>query len=492
MRRFLPSLLLFLLPAFLRAANPPAFYRPDIEEAVRHFHLNQAQLLAWQDPDSLVKVYYLPRIIFMKYAATVERRYLDPFQSSIEKGLAIAEKLPSDKPERGVLLGELHLLRGIMRLTRKEYFSAGKDLKSACGYATDVHNRFPADTEHLKVLGAMEVGLSAVPKKLRWLGNLLCLRGDLKGGTAHLETSARSAALMREESAIVLAYIDRNLLDKSDEGRIRIEALCAAHTDCYPYRYLLALTHLDSRNADAALAILQQEEARYQDDSRVFRTPFWTFNKASALYYRADLPAAEKAFDQFLANYRGEAGIGDATFRLGMSKALAGDQVGAKTTFSKLASVEKKGWDADAYCYQLSIRYSQRNITPTEASLFRARNYFDGGYFRNALRELAPLESAPASLSVEDRSELWYREGRILQEMGEKESAKAAYGKCLLEKPGFNLWMKVYAHFYLGQLMQETGRPDLAKQLYNAALDFDNYYYQNGLEQRCKAALAAM
>jgi tetratricopeptide (TPR) repeat protein len=428
----------------------------------------------------------------MKYAATVERRYLDPFHSSIEKGIAIAEELPADTPDRGVLLGELHLLRGIMRLTRKEYFAAGKDLKAACGYATDVHAEFPDDVEHLKVMGAIEVGLSAVPGKLRWLGNLLCLRGDLKGGTAHLGKSSGEATLMREESTIILAYIDRNLMDRSEEGRKRIEALNASHPGCYPYRYLLALTYLDSRNADAALHILQQEETIYGDDTRIFRTPFWTFNKASALYYRADLPAAEKAFDDFLAAYRGEAGIGDATFRLGMAKALSGNQAGAKVTFGKLAQNEKKGWDADAYCYQLAMRYTQRSITPTEVLLFRSRNFFDGGYFQKALKELSMIGTAPAALSTEDRTELWYRQGRILQEMGEKESAKAAFGKCILEKPGFNLWMKVYAHFYLGQLMQETGRPDLAKKLYNAALGFDNFYYQNGLEQRCKAALASI
>jgi hypothetical protein len=470
----------------------PSFHRPAVEDAIRKFHLHDAQQLAWADTDSLVKVYYIPRILLIKYAATIERRYLEPFETSITKGIAIAEKLPNDTPDRGVLLAELHLLSGVMHLTRRDYFAAGKDLTKACGEVSETHSDFPDDPEHLKVLGTLEVGLSAVPKKLRWLGNLLCLHGDLPAGLAHLELNASSATLMREESEIILAYVEKSLLERGEESRERLAKLNSAHPGCYPYRYLLALAHLDARDADLALGILEREEVGFRKDSRVFNSPFWDYNRANALYYRLDLAGAKQGYEDFFTVYRGEAGYGEARFRLAMTKALAGDAAGARVLFAELASREKKGYDADAYFYQLAVRFQSRNLTDTESALFRARNLFDGGYFSRSLGELAPLGTRASVLSVEDRTELWYRQGRILQEMGEVAAAKEAYGKCLLEKPAFNLWMKVYAHFYLGQLMQQTGRPDLARQLYNAALGFDNYYYQNGLEQRCKASLAAM
>ena len=49
--------------------------------------------------------------------------------------------------------------------------------------------------------------------------------------------------------------------------------------------------------------------------------------------------------------------------------------------------------------------------------------------------------------------------------------------------------MKAYSHYYLGRLEEEGKRYDSAKREYQLALSFDNYDYQSGLEQRCKAAL---
>ena len=49
--------------------------------------------------------------------------------------------------------------------------------------------------------------------------------------------------------------------------------------------------------------------------------------------------------------------------------------------------------------------------------------------------------------------------------------------------------MKVYAHYYLGQLYEIDQSSDLAREQYETALSYDDYEYQSGLEQRTKAAL---
>ncbi len=126
---FFTVLLLF---AALPGMAKPSFHRPAVEDAVRHFHLNEAMSMAWKDPDSLVKVYYIPRILLIKYAATIERKYIEPFHLSVEKGIEIAESLPEDQVERGVLLSELHLLSGLMHLTRRDYFAAAKGKSRTC------------------------------------------------------------------------------------------------------------------------------------------------------------------------------------------------------------------------------------------------------------------------------------------------------------------------------------------------------------------------
>ena len=49
--------------------------------------------------------------------------------------------------------------------------------------------------------------------------------------------------------------------------------------------------------------------------------------------------------------------------------------------------------------------------------------------------------------------------------------------------------MKAYAHYYLGKLEEEAKDFAGARREYQIALSYDNYDYQAGLEQKCKAAL---
>ncbi len=102
---------------------------------------------------------------------------------------------------------------------------------------------------------------------------------------------------------------------------------------------------------------------------------------------------------------------------------------------------------------------------------------------------LAPIQERQSQCSENERCELWYRLGRNWQELDSTRLATGSYVACFSTQPGRNLWMKAYAHYYLGRLEEAQNHFAVARREYQIALSYDDYDYQAGLEQRCKAAI---
>ena len=172
-----------------------------------------------------------------------------------------------------------------------------------------------------------------------------------------------------------------------------------------------------------------------------------------------------------------------------MSLVLMGRYEASKPIFLQLTKAESSTFDVDEYALSQAAVYLLHEPSSVEKELYAARNLFDGGYYLRSLRVLIPIEEKQEQCTENERCELWYRLGRNWQEMDSVRLAKGSFVACFATKPGRNVWMKAYAHYYLGRLEEDQGDLGAARREYGIALSYDNYDYQAGLEQRCKAAL---
>jgi len=457
-----------------------------VERAIHYLELNRAAQLSLQLSADKEAPYYQSRIAFLGFLTTESPAKWERFLSLSKSSLQTLDLISDQDPEKRVMMAELFFLRGIGKMMAKRYLSSAFDIKSACNLLDKNQQLFPANVEQRKLLGIFHVAMSSIPRKLRWLSNALCFRGDLETGLQYLEDAADHSRLLAAESEIMLFYFEKNLLAQSDQALARMDNLLQEHPGSIVYSYLKLSALLEARKVDQALDFCTVQEPLFLENTQADTLQIWYYTRAKAHYFKLEFEAAIRNFNQFLNHYEGKTLYSDALFRKGMALVLQDRYPEARRVFHQMANVESSTFDEDEYATHMASIYRFTEPSETDKDLFRARNLFDGGYYHQSLGFLSQL---PASLNQNQLAEFHYRRGRNHQALERPVQAKEDYLACTQTTPGHSLWMKVYAHYYLGQLAGMESKNAEAKSWYEKALKFDGYEYQSGLEQRSKAAL---
>jgi len=462
--------------------------RTEVETAIAQLELDEAAALAQRLPTSHEQSYYDCRILFLRYLVSEAPTHWESFLPACKSTLQLLSRLPDTNPEKQVMMAELYFIRGAGKMLHKRMVGAALDVKNACSLLDQNQSAFPDNVEQKKLLGVYHVAMGSIPKKLRWLSSAVCFRGDLDTGLAYLEEAARSSRLMGMEAEVILFYCEKNLLSEPEAALARATQLTERYPGSKILAYLKLSGLLELRRIDAALDFCAEMEPLFAAQTKSADLPIWDYTRAKAHYFRLDFAEAERYFDRFLDRYPGKTLQADAMFRKGMALSLQDDYPAARRVFHAMMNLESSSFDEDEYARHMASIYRFREPNPVEKTLFRARNLFDGGFYTRSVGELEAVQ-AEGGLGDNEQTELYYRLGRNHQALGDLGAAKQDYLNCVQLEPGRALWMKVYAHFYLGQVYEAEGGLAEAREQYETALAYYDYEYQSGLEQRAKASL---
>jgi tetratricopeptide (TPR) repeat protein len=460
-----------------------------LEDAIIRLELEKATAMSFQCAEPQLKWYYQTRILFVRYLIHEDVQLVSAFWDHSKAALEVIQKLPEADPEKNVLAAEIFFLRGAVKAMEKKNVASALEIKNACTLIYRNSQVFPGNKEQLKLLGVFNVAMSAIPKKLKWLSNVLCFTGNLSLGIKQLESAAKESRLLPQEAALLLFYFEKNMLGKPDAAVARAQRLVETSPNSKVANYLLLSGYLETRQIDKAIALVDRKEAELAANADADELPVWYYARAKAHFYRLEYTQCIQQMDRFLSLYHGKTLYADAIYKKGMSLVLLGRYEASKPVFQKLTLAESSNFDVDEYALSQSGRYLLHEPGATEKELYAARNLFDGGYYLRSLKVLLPIEERKAECTENERCELWYRLGRNWQELDSIRLAKVSYVACFATKPGINLWMKAYAHYYLGRIEEDAHNYATARREYQTALSYDDYDYQSGLEQRCKAAI---
>jgi tetratricopeptide (TPR) repeat protein len=439
--------------------------------------------------DLKLRSYYQMRILFMQHLVAEPSGFLERFVTHSKTALEQLDDLPESDPQKEWMMAEIFFMRGVLRAMHKQVVSSAVDMKSACSLISSAHSKHPELRDPLKLLGVFNVAMSGIPRKLQWLGNALCFKGELDTGLRQLDAAAQNGGFLPDEAQVLLFYFEKNLLARPDAALRRAQALCTRMPDSKVFHYLLLSIHLEMRDIDAAIRLGTDMEPRFRKQTTSEPLPIWSFNLGKAYFFRLDYPAAIQHFDRFLTHYQGNTLRADALYRKGMALTLSGRYPEAKQVFLQFAGLEGSQFDADEYARKQAAIYLLHEPSLRDKQLYAARNLFDGGYYLRSLDTLAAIAADGVALTDNQRTELAYRLARNHHAMNDLPRAKRAYEQAASMQPGAALWMKVYSIYYLARIAEANKDLEKAKTLYRSALDFNGYPYQSGLEQRCKAAL---
>jgi tetratricopeptide (TPR) repeat protein len=480
--------LILILRCLPLSASEPATYRQRVEARISAFQFTHAQALIPLIPNRGYQAFYQSHILAYKYLATQDPAWLAELRGQWGDALRTVESIPASDPARTGFLADLYCKRAAAEFMAENYLTAIRLAKTGYGYLQETP---PGRPEALKLRGLFHVLFGAVPSRYQWLTQMLGFEGDVATGIALLEQAQAGGATLRMEAVVLLFYTQRNLLNDPQAALSRLDAEVQAHGPSFPLDYLRASALLSLRHTDEALSILRRKPSYLSE--QVFWSPYWDYLQGKAQYFRNDWDQARSSLGEFTRTCKGSLFLTDAIFRLGMAELLAGRQEAAQPWFARIARERSGGFDEDAYAASMAWQFLQ--VPPSQATLdlFRARNYFDGGYFDRARETFGQIEALAAALSPAEAAELQYRYGRLEHLCSRYPQAQQRYQAALeipLEGPA--RYVQAYSLFYLGELERERGSREAARRYFEQALRMDQYHYQSGLESKIKPALTAL
>ena len=487
MTKIVFQLLIFCLPFSLHALGPS----PSVEDLLERFHLNEAKAEAQTIADPVERDFYLLHIQLYKYMSTQDPGYLTGFDALWKKTVDKLEAKPDTLPLRNVMLIELYGKKAMLAFLKENFFGALRMVRQCHKWTKRSAELFPDNKEQRKFQGVFNVVFASVPKKYQGLAEMLGYGGDAELGMTQLEEAAKGSRLLRAETYYVVFFVEKNVLGKAERAMVRMEKLKKKLGNNMMVDFLLASAYSGMHRNEKALELLESRDG-YVADKRVFFTPYWDHAMGKAYYFKGDYEKSRLHFRRFLVANKGNIYEVDAKFRLGMSLILSGDVHGGQKIFRSLEDVKTSPFDEDEYAMAMANRFAEHAPSPYLKQLFKARNYFDGGYQQQALATLKRLERQKEKLSSAELTELYYRFGRVHHTDGALTEATRYYKKCVAQPPSDQKWMQAYATFYMGDVSRENKKEQEAIAYYKQVLQYDQYFYQAGLENRCKAILSEM
>lgn len=487
---FLPLLFSLYLPLTLKGQTVSEEARSKLEASLELYHLDEAETWAESLRERGYQAFYEINILFYRYLGNQDLSYLQTLRSVWDSNLSAIESIDKSDPKRWVMLAEAQSKRAMLEFLDQNYLTSVRHARLARNAIKTSEEKFPENIEQNKILGLFNVAFGAVPSKYQWVTNSLGFRGDIEEGITQLEAAAAKSTMLRLEATIILHYVKRTMLDQEESSIEVLENERSRFEQNIILDYFLASALQNMKKNEAALEILMKRDQYRKEESEFII--FWDYLLGRAFYYKNQHREAQRYFARFLKSNKGQLFRSDALFRLGMALTLDGNYPVGRHFFQQIEREKKSGMDEDEYAEFMAGKFAAAEPGKILKALFQARNLFDGGYPDEATVKLQSIENQVSEMNVSEQTELFYRYGRIYQAQGRFDEAIQNYQKCIAQNSSEQNWMQAYACYYRGEIAREKGDADLAEKYFRQALQYDDYFYQAGLENRCKAAISEL
>ncbi len=464
----------------------------ETEMLLSELRFGQAQVLISSMSNPGYQAFYQSNLQAYQALASMDPQLRESYRVAWPKLATLVAKIGQQDSLKEILMADLEAKRAMIEMVDHNYLTAARYARSSKKNLEQSRLRYGLLIEQMKLQGVFEVLLGSLPEKYHWIAHPLGLSGNVQTGIRYLQLSAAHARLFNTEAQILLCLMDKNILNRPEQALQRLERYRQrVQRPSILVDFFLASGYQSIKQNDKSLLILQ-DQAKYSGGA-VYPMPFWDYLLGKAHAYRGESMAAQKSFTRFLSVYRGDLFRMDALFRTGMALTLAGNHTTGKAYFQQmLVQTKSNQFDEDEYAVAMARRFLQEQPGPVELSLFRARNLFDGGYLDQSSGLLTETRERYA-MRPHEWVEWHYRMARILHTKGDLAEASLAYRRSLTYTANpFSSWMLPYSAYFLGEIAKEQGDKAAARTWYNAALGYDGYFYQAGIENRCKAALAQL
>lgn len=379
--------------------------------------------------------------------------------------------------------GELLIFQVLLHTRDRKFISAAWELNSCHSLITRSSKRYPDFLPNELVHGAVTAVLGAIPPEYEWLLRMVGLDGNVETGKRQILRFIRQCpqtaySCFMDEAVYTLTSLQYTLTPDQPLDPLLLERLEKQSQGSDLLKYAFTGLLQKTRENDRALAVLGDAAAH----PGAQEIPFIHLRRGQLLSCKLD-PSSETELLRFLHDFKGNSFVKAAWQRVAWMRYLHGDLAGyhAAMYSCKNSGVVLFDDDKDA-------QHEAESGLPPNRFLLKARLYFDGGYYPEALKSITgiPSDSFP---SVRDKLELTYRYARILEGLDKREQAVGYYEKTLRNGEASTYYFAANSALLLGQYYEDKKDFARARLYYERCLLMRDHEYQNGIDQKAKAGL---
>ncbi len=412
-------------------------------------------------------------------------------KENLEKAEEHIAKFSPSTPEYGFVLAEIKILNAFLSVVYDEKLEAVFLFRQAYQILEKNIKKYPQYVPHYKSMGLLKTFLGAVPEKFRWALSFIGLEGSTKTGLKYIDVVIKSNTFYAEEASMYRALIYAYLLSENDKA-VNYAAQLAQKSNAMPL-YIAALVFYKCEKNDEALRLLNLiksenkenfalNEKEKQLNSR-YDLHFTYYLEADMLLSKGDYEAAENKFRVFLKLNKSENFIKETYFKILLARFLSGKN-DYQNYFDSILENGAEHSDVDKH----AAEFAKRGKMP-DKTLISARLRTDGGYYAQALAEMQQT-GAEKMRTTAEKTEFFYREGRIFHKLLKYDSAEISYKKCIETGETLPRYFAANAALQLGYIYKEILKDkEKAKFYFEKALSYPRHEYKSGIDQKANAAL---
>ncbi|HEX7367088.1 MAG TPA: tetratricopeptide repeat protein [Pelobium sp.] len=435
-----------------------------------------------QNPKNAIPVLLDNYIDFFTLLSSENKGDYEKFKSRRDARLSYLSKQDRNSPYYLFAQAEVLLQWGMLKSRFQDFMSSGFDVKKADNLLDENQKKYPSFLPNKKSSGLIDVILGSIPSNMKGIASTFGFSGNVNRGVKTLEnlmTSLKSSpySFYSDEVAFFLCYIETDLAPNKNNYNKTIAYTNTMNDKSLLKTYLQA--YVSSRNShnDSAIAYLLK---------RPKGSSYIDFPKLNYLLGVSKLNRMDSDANVYLINYLKEYNginfVKDGYLKLAYYYYLRGDN-SRYQAFLKMVKTQ-----GDLYDEKDKQALKEANDVAPDINLLKARLQFDGGYFSKALQTLAGKDANDFRLQ-RDKIELYYRLGRIYDELNRDSESISNYQKAISLGKSTSYYFAANAALSIGYIYENKNDKARAASFFKQAIAMKDHEYENSIETKAKEGL---
>lgn len=410
---------------------------------------------------------------------------LDAFERAKDIRLTLLEKQDKKSPYYLYSKAEINFQYALLASKFKEYLSAMLAFKNAYRLLVENKELYPSFLPNQKSLGVLTALFGALPDNFKWSLRIIGIEGDVGKGITMLESLITQLPksnydYLLDETVYYYCTIRIDIVGGKFYPKVS-EYLQRTDSKSLFGTYLKAYAAIKSGQSAKVIGLLKNRES----DNVYAIFPFLDYLLGEAYLYQMNFDEAREYFHKYLQSYKGVCYQKDVYLRLSWIALLSGNTNKYKE-YTHLVSTRGYTYHYRDEHALHEIKHGIPNIT-----LLKARLFFDGGYYPQALELLKGRKSETFTTQAE-RLELFYRLARVCQELNRIPTAIQFYLITVQSGKNETFYYAANAALKLGEIYEEARDFDKAQQYYKMVISMRNNEYKSSLDTKARAGLKRM